>query len=533
MNLHTYLFNVSAFSKTILVSAFAAWFITFGSKIFAFRLGIIAKKSGRRRHEKDTPLLGGLAFYLVLAGCTLAQILFKEFEIVSALNIKSAYSFLIAITLIFGIGILDDWIELKALPKFAIQITAASLVVLSEPALPPILQQLSLPFWLGVPVAVFCIVGITNAMNMIDGLDGLCAGLGAIAAMALVGVILAGDPTPGFMVYILLALAGASVGFLFHNFNPATIFLGDSGSLLIGFTIATAAMRLNIQKPFWVATSIPILLLGLPILDVAFSILRRTRLDRSVFQGDRSHIHHRLQQVGISHRSVVLVLWICSAYLGAVSVFLARVPIAQSYYIYASVIPTLLFWVIALYFIEHRLSYQTAKFSHLFLRQEDLKLRDRHRLVQYLNAQVELNLSRDQPFTVVMIDSSDFIKELANERPHRMVAFYMNIYEILKNRLRETDLISRVSDHRFIAVLAGAGEHDGSDLSVIAYLSEHVKALQENYQVFQSHPHRPEGFRVFQYPKDAIRIWQTLDFSSRELKNITEGQAARLLRKAS
>ena len=338
-----------SFSKVLLISAFLSWMITFVSRTLALQFGIVAKRNGRRRHERDTPLLGGLAFYLVLSGVVLSRVLFRNYISQPEVHVQSEFAFWVAITLMFGIGVLDDFLELKALPKFSVQIAAAVIVVFFQDTPLPIFDHLGIPLVLAIPLAVFCIVGITNAMNMIDGLDGLCSGLGAISALSLVAISLSSEGKATPTAIILFALAGCCVGFLFHNFNPAKIFLGDSGSLLIGFVLAVSAIQLNYGDSFFTSCAIPLLILGLPIVDVLFSIMRRVRMRRSVFQGDRSHIHHRLLQVGLSHRSVVLLLWICASYLGVTAYYLMQVPAQQSIFIYASVVPTLFFWFLALF----------------------------------------------------------------------------------------------------------------------------------------------------------------------------------------
>ncbi|MBI3534484.1 MAG: undecaprenyl/decaprenyl-phosphate alpha-N-acetylglucosaminyl 1-phosphate transferase [Deltaproteobacteria bacterium] len=455
--------------KAFLLSVFFVWLFTFVSRAIANRFGVVAKRSSRRRHERDTPLMGGAAFYLVFAGFTVIRIILKnDLQNSPLVDAEFEFVFLIALTLVFIVGLIDDWIELKAFPKFTVQIISAFLIMIFYPHPPPLFEQWGIPTFLYIPLGVFCIVGITNAMNMIDGLDGLCVGITAIAALTLTSVFSIYPQGVEYSIFFLMILAGSAIGFLFHNFYPAKIFLGDSGSLLLGFSLAVFLLQVRVDQSPLVSATVPLLILGIPLLDVVFSILRRFRLGRSVFQGDRSHIHHRLSQVGLSHRAVVLLLWIGSCYLGFAAYFLAVSPTHKTIFVYTSVIPSLFFWFIALYFIERRLSFQTAKFGHLFLKQEDSKLRDRHRLLKYVSLQ-----------------------------------------------LRE--YIARVGDNRFIAVLAGAGVNDGSDLAVIGYLGNKIKDLQESYQVFQSHPNRPEGLRVYQFPIEAYRIWQVLGMDEKEL----------------
>jgi UDP-GlcNAc:undecaprenyl-phosphate GlcNAc-1-phosphate transferase len=507
-----------AFMNVLVASGLACWLATWGSRRLAARWGVLARRNARRRHERDTPLLGGLGFYVVLVAATLVLLFTPGPDGAPFLTVRAALCFLGAITLVFGVGAIDDWKEIKAPPKLAAEVAAAVLILNSAPGLPPILSTMPLPEWASAAILVLWIVGITNAMNMIDGLDGLCAGMGAISAFTIAAISTAQGGAPGASVYLAIALAGCCLGFLLHNFHPARIFLGDSGSLLLGFVLAVVSVNLEVKRSLFVSLSMPIIMLGLPLIDVALSVIRRRRLARSIFQGDRSHIHHRLQQVGFGHKGTVVFLWLCGAYLNASAFFVAQLPLSQSIYVYATIVPTLVLWFSTLYFLERRLSYQAARFSHLFVKQEDFALRDRGRLAKFVRARVEEHERNGLPFTVVVLDGSHFMKEMAHERPYRVVAFYMNLYAILKSRLRDSDLVARVQEHRFVTLLAGAGGADGAELEVIGHLSDQVRELQETYHIFQSHPRRPEGFKVLRYPKDASRIWDALDLPPAEWK---------------
>jgi UDP-GlcNAc:undecaprenyl-phosphate GlcNAc-1-phosphate transferase len=489
------------------------WLMTFPVRTIALRKGVVARQNARRRHAREVPLLGGTPIYLAL----LALSVFSGS--VDDSGSRTHWYFAAALTLIHAVGVLDDIRELKAPPKFLAQIAAACLVLFSDPKLPTLFQG-TLPAWVAVPILLFWIVGVTNAMNMIDGLDGLCAGIGAISAITVSAIFFASGGQPGFEAVLIAGLAGACLGFLAHNFHPARIFLGDSGSLLIGFVLAVASVKLDVKRSLFVSLSMPIMLLGLPLIDVALSIIRRRILDRSMFSGDRSHLHHRLQQIGLSHRGAVLLLWMCAAYLGVAAFSLAQLPLAQSTYVYLLIVPTLTLWLTGLYFVEKRLSFQTARFSQLFLKQEYAKLGDRDRLVEYMRDQVAEHHKTGSTLTVVVLDCGHFMKELASERPHRMVAFYMDLYGILRARLRGTDLVARISDHRLVAILRNTSGTDGGDEPVINFLSEQTRLLQQNYGVFQADGERPEGFRVLRYPRDRAKVWDTLSLDHKTMERL-------------
>jgi|GEM_PF-3817563 len=485
-------------------SLIASWAITFGARALAKRLGVIARRNSRRRHEKDTPLLGGTGIYIVLMGLLV-------WFAYSGYSLRTLGCFAVAITLIYGIGVIDDVRELTAWPKFIAQFTAGALILASEPALPPILSSIGLPDWVAAVILLFWIVGVTNAMNMIDGLDGLCAGTGAISSITLMAVLYSLTGATGanqaFTSIMAAGLAGACLGFLWHNFSPARIFLGDSGSLLIGFVLAAISVKVEIKRSLLVSLSVPIMLLGIPLMDIGLSILRRQRRRRSIFSGDRSHIHHRLQQIGMSPKSAVFLLWGAAAYLGVAAYILAQVEHREMLYIYALFFPSLVFWLGMLWFVERRLSFQTARFSQLFLKQEYGPLDDREALLHYFAKQVAAHEALGTTFCLISIDCQDALMELAHERPQRVVAFYMDLYAIFRSRMRTSDYLGRIGDERFVAILPSAKRGDG----IILHLRDRVRELHAAYQVFQGHPDRPEGFRILTYPKDRSKISQILD----------------------
>jgi UDP-GlcNAc:undecaprenyl-phosphate GlcNAc-1-phosphate transferase len=502
--------------EVFVFSAIACWLITGGIRRAAASMGVVARRDARRRHERDTPLLGGTGIYVILMTLTVAVALLPEGMIGFTVAPREAIAFLASLTLIFGVGVIDDYVELKAPPKFAAQLVAALLVLFAS-GVPPALERTSLPPWAMAAVLVVWVVGITNAMNMIDGLDGLCAGVAGLSALALGATMITTGIGVGFPLLVASALAGACFGFLFHNFYPAKIFLGDSGSMLLGFTLAVVTAQVELKRSLVVSLSLPIVLLGIPLLDIVLSILRRGRQARSLFRGDRSHLHHRLQQVGLSHRAVVLLLWGASSYLNVMVFFLALVPSSASAYIYASVVLTVGFWLLALWFVERRLSVQASQFSRLFLKQ-DLAYASRDELIVYLGEQVDRSRRSRAPFTVVVFDSTESMKQLASLSPTKIVEFHLHLQAILRSRLRGTDLIARVNDERVVAILAGAGGSDASDMGVIEHLRLRVKELQEAFSIFQSHSKRPEGFRVLGFPKDARSIWHYLELTEKDLE---------------
>jgi UDP-GlcNAc:undecaprenyl-phosphate GlcNAc-1-phosphate transferase len=225
--------------------------------------------------------------------------------------------------LIFCLGIYDDLHGAGPYLKFAVQAIAATMLFAGGMRvldLPLIFGYHSLPWFVGLPLTVLWVVAVTNAFNLIDGLDGLAAGSALFSTMVFFVVSLVTHSWLGSLMSV--TLAGAILGFLRFNFNPATIFLGDSGSLFIGFMLSALALAGAQKAPTFVAVAIPVVSFGLPILETLLSILRRLISGRPIFTADREHIHHKLLQMGFSHRQVVIVLYAVSAIFAMLSLFL-------------------------------------------------------------------------------------------------------------------------------------------------------------------------------------------------------------------
>jgi UDP-GlcNAc:undecaprenyl-phosphate GlcNAc-1-phosphate transferase len=181
---------------------------------------------------------------------------------------------------------------------------------------------------LGLPFTMLWIAGVINALNLIDGLDGLAGGVALIAIVSTFAIsVVHGQP---LMILFTAALAGAVLGFLFYNFNPASIFMGDTGSMFLGFVLATTAIQTNQKSSTAVAIIVPIIALGVPIADTLLAMARRAARGAPLFSADRGHIHHRLLALGLSHRQTVLVLYGASIVLGGVALALSYASSSQA-----------------------------------------------------------------------------------------------------------------------------------------------------------------------------------------------------------
>jgi UDP-GlcNAc:undecaprenyl-phosphate GlcNAc-1-phosphate transferase len=299
------------------------------------RLGLVDAPGGRKVHMRSVPRLGGLAVVLA-ASLALLLVSMLQPEAVDRGDWTAMRPFFIAGGLIFIIGIVDDVRGLGAGLKLLCEFAAAAIVMSSGLLIERVtILGSTWPLgWLSWPVTAGWLVGVTNAFNLIDGVDGLAAGITAIAGGACVAILVARGHAPEAM--LLSALVGAAIGFLWFNFAPASIFLGDSGSLLVGFLLAGTAITGWQKGATALATGVPLLIFALPIADSALALVRRAAARpvdgrsirstlRQIAQPDRDHIHHRMLALGWSVRRTVLILYAVTAILSVLALSTADV----------------------------------------------------------------------------------------------------------------------------------------------------------------------------------------------------------------
>jgi UDP-GlcNAc:undecaprenyl-phosphate/decaprenyl-phosphate GlcNAc-1-phosphate transferase len=279
----------------------------------------------RHLHAAPLPRLGGVAIFISFSLSLLVALAVSHYipNLRSTLSFRTLATIFVPASIIFLLGVYDDLYTVGPYKKFAVQALAATMLFLGGLRIlniPVLFGEHQLPWFVGLPFTILWVLAITNAFNLIDGLDGLAAGSALFSTLvAFVVALLSGY---SLVTIMTIALAGAILGFLRYNFNPATIFLGDSGSLFIGFLLSALALAGAQKAPTIVAVAIPVVSFGLPILETSLSILRRVISGRPVFTADREHIHHKLLQHGLSHRQVVIVLYGVSAVFALLSLFL-------------------------------------------------------------------------------------------------------------------------------------------------------------------------------------------------------------------
>ena len=284
-------------------------------KRLAYRIGAVDRPNYRKVHARIMPRLGGLAIYLSFV---LTYLIYRpdgEFD----------KALLIGATIIIITGVLDDMLEITAKAKMLGQLAAAGVIVVFGEIQ---VEFINLPFggtlefgYFAIPLTILWIVAITNAVNLIDGLDGLAAGVSTIALVTLSAMaILMGNP---FVATVTAILAASTLGFLVFNFYPARIFMGDTGALFLGYMISVFAL-LGFKGVTMFALIIPIIMLGVPVSDTFFAIVRRLREKQPLSAADKSHLHHCLLNVGFTHRQTVLIIYSIAALFGVTALIFSQ-----------------------------------------------------------------------------------------------------------------------------------------------------------------------------------------------------------------
>jgi UDP-GlcNAc:undecaprenyl-phosphate GlcNAc-1-phosphate transferase len=286
---------------------------------------VAAPAHERHLHCTALPRLGGIAIvfsFLLATGVALAaERLFQP--IGTSFSLHPLVTILPPAILIFMLGVYDDIRTAGPYFKFFVQAVAGAMLFgggLRILDIPLLFGARQFSWMVGLPLTIFWVIAITNAFNLIDGLDGLAAGSALFSTLVMFVVAILGNAS--LLSLITLALAGAVLGFLRYNFNPATIFLGDCGSLFMGFMLSALSLYGAQKAPTIIAVAIPLVSFGLPILETSLSVLRRLISGRPVFTADREHIHHKLLEHGWSHRQVVIILYGVSAVFALLSLFL-------------------------------------------------------------------------------------------------------------------------------------------------------------------------------------------------------------------
>jgi UDP-GlcNAc:undecaprenyl-phosphate GlcNAc-1-phosphate transferase len=343
---------LATYAMTFAIAGIVTGFATPLIVRLATELGVIDHADEERRvHGIPTPRIGGIAVFFGFAlslFAVLGYALASPFALVpSALHASHArqvellsgqfdtvhklVGLLFGSFLILCVGIWDDVMQMRARNKLVAQVLVAGISMLYGFVIPgvtnpfdrnPATNWIDFPLWASIPITLLWYVGMMNAINFIDGLDGLLAGVAAISSLFLfVIAVLHGNPV---VALVVVGLAGATLGFLPYNFNPARIFLGDAGSLFIGYVFATVSIIGASKTAIAISVVVPLLVLALPVLDTAAAIVRRARAGKKITDADRGHFHHQLIfRFGLNVRQAVLLIYAVCFVLGAVALALS------------------------------------------------------------------------------------------------------------------------------------------------------------------------------------------------------------------
>lgn len=332
--------------KNLFFIAVLAALISFISTPIVRKLAIILgvvdiPKDNRRVHKKPIPKLGGLAIYF--------SFVIMVFAKSGPIN-KSEMGILIGATIIVIGGLIDDKYTIKPWQKLSFQVIAAFVLIGTNTMISIITNPVSdtNPFIsinpiFAIPLTLIWVIGITNAFNLIDGLDGLSAGLGFIACVTMTAASYLSGKVEFEVITLTIILAAAILGFLPYNFNPASIFMGDTGAQLIGFLLAGISMKGAIKSASAIVLAVPILALGLPIYDTLFAIIRRKVNGRPIAEADKGHLHHRLLNMGLSQKQVVIIMYLINAILGMIAIIVMQLTNRRAYMVLAVVVIVIVF----------------------------------------------------------------------------------------------------------------------------------------------------------------------------------------------
>ncbi|KYH29387.1 putative undecaprenyl-phosphate N-acetylglucosaminyl 1-phosphate transferase [Clostridium colicanis DSM 13634] len=332
-----------------MISVLISFLLTPFIKKFAFYIKALdIPKDKRKIHKEPIPLLGGIAIYISF----LLTIILKE----GYLN-KSERGILIGATIIVIGGLIDDLKDLKPWMKLAFQLAASIVLIIFEVHIirvtnpfPTGSSYINLGYW-SIPITILWVVGITNALNLIDGVDGLAAGVAFICSFTIFIIAVINSRREAALLTAILS--GAIFGFLPYNFNPASIFMGDTGAQLLGFLLAAISLEGTIKSATTFAIAVPILAFGLPIYDTLFAMIRRKVNGKPIMQADRGHLHHRLLDMGLSQKQVVIIMYLISAILGGISIIAMQISTPRSYFLLTAVVIVIALIAWKLGFFKH------------------------------------------------------------------------------------------------------------------------------------------------------------------------------------
>ena len=314
--------NITKLLIAVAITFISTLILVFPVKKIAMKYGFVDSPNSRKIHKRVMPTLGGLAMFL---GTAFGMLYLRPEH-------PELHSIIFGAILITGVGIIDDKFQIRPLTKLIGQLGAATIAISGG----VIIEKITLPFigliefnqGFAIVITVLWIVGITNAINLIDGLDGLASGVTTIGLISILAMSIIDSNI--IVIYLASLLIATNIGFLFHNFYPAKIYMGDTGSMFLGYSIAVISTLGLFKNVTLFSFIIPIIILAIPIFDTLFSIVRRVVAGESILKADRKHIHYRLLESGFSHRSTVLIIYGFAAIFGIIAILFSQVSLIMT-----------------------------------------------------------------------------------------------------------------------------------------------------------------------------------------------------------
>lgn len=460
------------FSSALLIS----WGLTPLAGRLALRLGCVDRPGGRKIHTRNIPYFGGVAVFLSFLLVFMAVYYYYALDIPVEPR-RLMLGFCLGGSIILITGLIDDVRSTRPVLKLLGQAAAGTVLAILgfriEVLTNPFGGEIHFGAVMGGILTVIWVVSMVNAMNLIDGLDGLAAGVAFIVCVSLFAVAInRNDPLD---MVITAILAGSCLGFLRHNFFPARIFLGDAGSMFLGFSLSVIGIH-GIQKSATVmALLIPLSALAVPMLDTLMAVVRRSRVNRNIFSADHEHLHHRLVRLGISEKNVVLLIYFFCIHLGITAFVLTLIPADYTLIILILIAMGIMLGIKTLAFIEEKMSVRLRQSEKESMVDEETGLSSyryfTRRVIEEINS---CDRYDKRNFSLLIFEIKGFIPFLnrfkANEvRRQRFKA----VGQIFQDNIRSSDLVSFLGDESFVILTPEKGQ--GKE-----YLIERLKTIFEN-----------------------------------------------------
>ncbi|OIP65198.1 MAG: hypothetical protein CO150_10660 [Nitrospirae bacterium CG_4_9_14_3_um_filter_53_35] len=464
------------YSVLFISSLLLCWILTPLAGRLALRLGCVDRPGGRKIHSRNIPYFGGIAVFVSFLTVFMA-VYYYYIPSISIEGRRVMFGFVFGGGLILITGLIDDIRSVR--PSVKLMGQAAAGVILAvlgfriEVLTNPFGGEIHFGAIMGGILTVIWVVSMVNAMNLIDGLDGLASGIAFIVSVTLFAVAInRNDPMD---MVITAILAGSCLGFLHHNFFPARIFLGDAGSMFLGFVLSVIGIH-GIQKSATVmALLIPLSALAVPVLDTLMALIRRSRVRRDLFSADHEHLHHRLVRLGISEKNVVLLIYFFCIHLGITAFVLTLIPVDYTLIILLLIAMGIMLGIKTLAFIEEKMAIRLRESEKESMLDEETGLSSyryfTRRVIEEINS---CDRYDKRKFSLLIFEIKGLISFLdpfkkIEERRKR----FRSVGRFFQENIRSSDLVSFLGNESFVILTPEQGE--GKD-----YLVERLKTIFEN-----------------------------------------------------